>query len=70
MSIKSDSDAATIEMTDVGLGLLIVACAKWLDGSEDFGVSPRHSTLRTKELGELDRQSGELWFWGPSHAGP
>lgn len=70
MSIRCDSDAATIEMTDEGIRLLIDACAKWLDGGEDFGVSPRNSALKPKHFGELDRESAELWFWGPGYAGP
>ncbi|GEM_PF-2335171 len=36
----------------------------WLAGAEDFGVSPRHSSHKTIDLGKLDRESGELWFWG------
>jgi hypothetical protein len=70
MNIRRDADAATIEMTDEGLTLLIDACVTWLAGAEDFGVSPLHSTLKPKEFGKLDRESGELWFWGPGYAGP
>lgn len=70
MSIRCDSDGATIEMTDEGLKLLINACQSWLAGGEDFSVSPRHSTIKVKELGKLDRESGELWFWGPIYDGP
>jgi hypothetical protein len=70
MNIQCDTDVATIEMTDVGLALLIDACAAWLAGAEDFGVSPRRSTLNQKEFGRLDLESGELWFWGPGYVGP
>jgi len=70
MSIRCDSGGATIEMTDDGLRLLIKACTAWLGGAEDFGVSPRHSSIKSKDFGKLDRESGELWFWGPSYAGP
>jgi hypothetical protein len=70
MSIRCDSDTATIEMTDTGLTLLANACAAWLAGSENFSVSPRHSILTPKDLGTLDRDSGELWFWGPGFGGP
>ena len=70
MNIRLDSDAAEIELTDGGLVLMINACAKWLAGAEDFCVSPRQSPLKRNELGRLDRQSGELWFWGPGYAGP
>ena len=70
MSIRRAGDCATVEMTDKGLGLMIHAFAVWLDGGEDFGISPGHSDLKWKELGKLDRESGELWFWGPSYDGP
>ncbi|HMP71464.1 MAG TPA: hypothetical protein PKA76_19100 [Pirellulaceae bacterium] len=70
MSIRCDPDGATIEMTDEGLKLLIDACTAWLGGAEDFGVSPRHSSMKPKDFGKLDRESGELWFWGPGYAGP
>ncbi len=70
MNIRYDADNATIEMTDDGLILLVDACAAWLGGGEDFGVSPRQSALKPKELGTLDRESGELWFWGPGYDGP
>ncbi len=70
MNIRYDTDNATIEMTDEGLAVLIDACTAWLGGAEDFGVSPRQSSLKPKELGILDRESGELWFWGPVYDGP
>lgn len=70
MSIRLDSDAATIEMTEQGLELLIQACTSWLAGAEDFGISPRRSALKSKDLGDLDRESGELWFWGPGYFAP
>ncbi|TWU18557.1 hypothetical protein [Allorhodopirellula heiligendammensis] len=70
MSVRHDSDTATIEMTGAGLRLLIEAFTSWLNGAEDFGISPRHSSMKPKAFGKLDRESGELWFWGPSLAGP
>jgi hypothetical protein len=70
MRIAHEADAATIEMTNEGLSLLVNACTAWLAGFEDFGVSPRHSSLTSKELGKLDQVSGELWFWGPGYDGP
>lgn len=53
-----------------GLFLLKNALATWLGGVEDFGVSPGHSDLKPKAFGKLDKESGELWFWGPGYAGP
>jgi hypothetical protein len=70
MSIRCDREGATIEMTSDGLALLASAVASWLAGAEDFGVSPRHSKLKPKELGKLDRESAELWFWGPGYYAP
>lgn len=70
MSIRCESDSAKIEMTDVGLDLLIDAVDQWLEGAEDFGVSPRHSAMKPKEFGALDRDSAELWFWGPYYYAP
>ena len=63
-------DNKTIEMTSDGLTLLASAIRSWLAGAEDFGVSSRKSKPKPKQLGKLDRESGELWFWGPFYAGP
>jgi hypothetical protein len=57
-------------MTNRGLDLLLGAVARWLEGAEDFSVCPRHSDLKSKDLGPLDHSSVELWFWGPGYAGP
>ena len=66
MKIERHSETATITMTSEGVALLIEAVESWLRGAEDFGVSPTHSTAVTQEeLGQLDRESIELWFWGP-----
>jgi hypothetical protein len=70
MSIRQNADVATIEMTDVGHALLHDAIVSWLTGAEDFGVSTRRSSLKPRQFGKLDRESGELWFWGPGYAGP
>lgn len=70
MNIRREAQAATIETTDQGLDLLIKALARWLDGTEDFCVGPRHSDVNPQALGALDRSSGELWFWGPGYTGP
>lgn len=70
MSIRSEPDGATIEMTDEGLALLMNACQAWIGGAEDFGVSPRRSRIKPKDFGQLDRESGEIWFWGLDYTGP
>ena len=70
MHIGHETDVAFIETTPEGLQLLIDALETWLAGAEDFGVSPRLSGLSSKNLGELDRKSGELWFWGPDYVAP
>ena len=70
MNIRRDTDTATIEMTDDGFALITDAVASWLAGAEDFGVSPRQSSLNRRQFGRLDQESGELWFWGPGYAGP
>jgi hypothetical protein len=70
MNIQHDADAGTIEMADAGLALMTDAVASWLAGAEDFGVSPRHSSLNPKLFGKLDKASGELWFWGPGYNAP
>jgi hypothetical protein len=70
MHISIDRETATIIMTDDGLALLKSALQTWLDGGEDFGVSPRQSGLKPKAFGKLDRESGELWFWGTGYLGP
>jgi len=70
MNLQCADDKATIRLTDLGLPLLIEAFAQWLAGMEDFGVSPRNSRLGRKQLGQLDRESIELWFWGPYYYAP
>lgn len=70
MRIGYEAEAGTIEMTDDGLALVIDAVTSWLAGADDFGVSPAHSSLKRKEMGILDRESGELWFWGPRYYAP
>lgn len=70
MNIQVDGDSAIIEMTRNGLDLMVDKVSAWLNGKEDFGVSPGSSHLRPKEFGPLDRESKELWFWGPGYAGP
>jgi hypothetical protein len=70
MNIRRDAETATITMTDIGFRLITDAVGSWLAGAEDFGVSPRNSSLKPKQFGRLDRESGELWFWGPFCAGP
>ncbi|QDU95254.1 hypothetical protein [Lignipirellula cremea] len=70
LSIRYEGQAATIEMTAVGRGLAEEAVAAWMSGAEDFCVSPRHARLKKKAFGLLDRQSSELWFWGPDYYAP
>jgi hypothetical protein len=70
MYVGWERESATIEMTEEGHTLLSAALSSWLAGAEDFGVSPRHSSLSPKNLGALDRESMEIWFWGPGYAGP
>lgn len=70
MSIRYAGEVGTIELTTVGLSLLRDAVTSWLAGAEDFGVGAHYAKIRPSELGQLDRDSGELWFWGPHYAGP
>lgn len=70
MNIRHRRPSATIEATAEGLKLLITAFTEWHVGGEDFGVCPRRSDFKQKQLGQLDRSSIELWFWGPRYAGP
>jgi hypothetical protein len=70
MHIACRGDQAMITVTEEGLLLLKVAFEQWLAGAEDFGVSPRHAHRSNKQLGKLDRESGELWFWGPGYSAP
>ncbi|QEG41503.1 hypothetical protein [Roseimaritima ulvae] len=70
MNIQHDAYTGIIQMTDAGLALMTDAVASWLKGAEDFGISPRHSSLSPKQFGKLDKASGELWFWGPGYDAP
>lgn len=65
MCIQHAVEVGTIEVTEAGLELLITAVGAWLTGSEDFGVSPEQCGRKRNRLGQRDRESGELWFWGP-----
>ncbi len=70
MSIRHETDVGIVELTAKGLELLSDALTAWMAGAEDFGVCARHSKVLPDALGQLDRSSGELWFWGPGYAGP
>lgn len=70
MHIAATKQRATIRLTPLGLDVLRQGLSTWLAGGEDFGISPRHAQLRRKELGVLDLDSLELWFWGPGYVGP
>jgi hypothetical protein len=70
MSITHDADTATIAMTPVGWQLVYDAVAAWLAGGEDFGVSPARAMLKPKQFGARDKESVELWFWGPDYYAP
>jgi hypothetical protein len=70
MNVRGQGETAAIEMTSVGIDVLADGFTSWLNGAEDFGVSPRDSALHRKELGALDCESWEVWFWGPSYLGP
>lgn len=70
MNVRGQRETATIEMTAIGVDLLADGLTFWLNGAEDFGVSPRDSSMHRKEFGALDRESWEVWFWGPSYLGP
>lgn len=70
MNVQCQRDTATIRFTSDGLALLVAAFTSWLGGAEDFGVSPRHSPLDARQLGKLDLESGEVWFWGPGYVAP
>lgn len=65
MHIRCDTDAPSIEMTDEGLELLRRGLNSWFAGSEDLCLAPRRCRRRLSKLGKLDRESAELWFWGP-----
>lgn len=70
MSVSTQADEAHIILAEEGLVLLMAAVEKWLDGAEDFGISPAHADLPSRELRPLDRESLEIWFWGPTYSGP
>ena len=70
MNIAADNATATIQITAIGLQLICKAVTTWLNGGEDFGAHARHPDRKPRELGRLDRTSGELWFWGPTYLTP
>ena len=70
MRVSRQRRLAWVEMTRSGLVLVRDALIVWLDGGEDYGVSPSNSNLRKHQFGEHDLASGELSFWGPCYVGP
>ena len=66
INIACTPGTADIVMTAKGLEVLREAILTWLNGGEDFGIHARNSDLKQRELGALDKSSGELWFWGPT----
>lgn len=66
MNISVAKDVATIEMTDAGWEAVREAFVAWCEGGEDFCVSPTRAITSRRDLGELDRGSLALWFWGPT----
>lgn len=70
MHIRRENEAVIIQVTRDGLSLLRNAFSSWQEGAEDFGIASRHSSLAARQLGKLDRESSEIWFWGPRYTGP
>lgn len=66
MSVTVDSSTATVEMTTVGLGVVRDGVQAWLEVAEDFGVSADQADFKKRDLGDLDKASLEMWFWGPT----
>lgn len=66
MHVAMEDGAATIEMTAIGLAILRDGLTTWCQGCEDFGVSVGRAKLPRRELGERDKASPEVWFWGPT----
>lgn len=68
MSVQRDGDTAILRFTERGLQAFQAAVTRWQNGGEDFGLSPEGSRKardlkKSKALGKLDLESGELWFW-------
>lgn len=70
MHVSCAEDAVVVQLTLLGLDVFREGLQAWFKGSEDFCVSVDQASLKRKQLGRLDRASGELWFWGPGYAGP
>lgn len=68
MALQRDGDTAILRFTERGLQAFRAAVIRWQGGGEDFPLSSEGSRKardlkKSKELGKLDLESGELWFW-------
>ncbi|MEM9703491.1 MAG: hypothetical protein AAF907_13715 [Planctomycetota bacterium] len=70
MHADCSADCCLIRLTPAGAEGLRSRFESWFEGLEDFGFG-RCRPLRPEwDLGEADRASAEIWFWGPGYIGP
>jgi len=63
-------ETCVIRLTAEGAAAFRSSLNAWFDGGEDFGCGPRQADVPAETLGEADRASAEVWFWGPHYSGP
>jgi hypothetical protein len=66
MCVTCNGDAMSLELTPAGLESLRDGLNGWIGGAEDFCVAPEHGVRNWKALGPRDRESLDIWFWGPT----
>ncbi len=66
MCVDARGAAVDVQLTP-GYLIELRRCVELLkQGVSDFCLRPRPRKRRSRDLGELDRQSLELWFWSPT----
>lgn len=70
MCVDCDAGIGRIDLTPIGLAAWRDAIGAWSQGMEDYGLAPRHGESDRRRLGDKDRTSAEIWFWGPGYHGP
>jgi hypothetical protein len=65
MHMRKEGDTAVLELAPRGLNEFRRAIEDLKEGAEDFCIHPDVSQTKTRDRGQRDQESLELWFWTP-----